>query len=41
MESTYQSDKKCPRCKKRTVYVQLIMNVYYFICRACGHQWKS
>jgi predicted nucleic acid-binding Zn ribbon protein len=40
-DKTYQHDKKCPKCAKRKVYLQVIQDIYYFICQACGFRWKA
>ena len=40
-DQAYQHDKKCPKCSKRKVYLQVIQDIYYFICQVCGFRWKG
>ena len=37
---TFQSNKKCPECGKRKVYIIPTEDGYEYICTACGHTWS-
>lgn len=40
-EDTFQPNKKCPKCKKRKVYVVATSDGYMYVCKNCGHTWKA
>ncbi len=41
MADTYQHKKKCPKCKKRKVFIRPTEDGYEFYCTACGYTWSA
>ena len=40
-EGNYQHKKKCPKCGKRKVYVEVEGTKYKYICAVCGKEWDA
>lgn len=40
-EQNYQHDRKCPRCGKRKVFLQVTTNGAQFICKVDGYTWPA
>ena len=40
-DDTFQHKLKCPKCRKRKVYLVVISDGFEYICKACGHTWRS
>jgi hypothetical protein len=40
-EKTYQPTKRCPKCKKRYVYLQITTRGANYVCQVDGFTWKA